>query len=826
MTERSNIPLHEEFDLNAWINYDAYDEETRQHFPYQRHVDIRTFMADSNERWSEGIFGFQPTVAQYPALKLDTTEELTFLESATPDHPLDLETDFSDSDYITFSLPDFPLAEIETNQSRIELTSDPEGHCSNASVTASMTFKASLDALIEGSCKFRVLRSAFQQNEIDLSKITGIRFRIVANEPTSLIIMGLKLVLAPTAKPGWVVSTVDFDNWNGRLRKPTPLDGNVSSGPLFIQSTLWRASPLPGINDPTPIDTEFGVAFNTGSALHDNNITLFFREESMIFQNQLDLIGVTMSDLDGKPQPDLGTVEFLPRTVGEFDKRPMEQFDHLETMEDLERIAVENPVEQSWVFFTLKWDAVKTSITMANSTSPGYVFPKLPEPLDSNANYLLVASLAGSTARLRIYRLNNDKTVIQEPIFDSTVIDDDGIFRRRKGRVGWQATLGDADAYVQNIRPRSVCFAEYESAPLESRTPVDGAQLFASFTGNEELWDQGFKQYPAESKALRLTRDKSRTTSGESFRVDTDGTTNNVGLETNLFEVIDFSQFEIRFNLWFAGEPRQVERVETVHAPTLPSPHLFPPFFPSKGYTSIDEVMESNIIANFVSDQGVVYRLGIPELETNQWQEVILRIPDNLILQTGRYALQILQPTKVASTWWVDSVSIFERAVQWSARSVVDDPWKSNYAPWTDFREIVNVNRKGILLSPRGKELQLRGRALRQNATIRSPKIIPRYAQLGRLVFPEEKLTGKIGPTAKLIINGTNPSTFEFIDESTDGTASIISREWLFGDGAIEAGDSTVVEHRYTQEGTYHATLVVTDRNGLRSESTETIVVV
>ncbi len=405
------------------------------------------------------------------------------------------------------------------------------------------------------------------------------------------------------------------------------------------------------------------------------------------------------------------------------------------------------------------------------------------------------------------------------------MIEDDGIFRRRKGRIGWAAVLNDNDAYIANIRPRTVTFAEYESTPLLSHTPVDGARLYASFSANEELWDRGFKPHPAGSTAIRVTRDKARSTSGESFRVDTTGAEAFVGLETNLIDFIDFTQAEIKFNIWFAGDPRTVETIEVTHPPTIPSPHLFPPFFPSKGFISIEQTQLGNIIARLATPQGALFDLNMPELETNQWQEVILTIPPDFILQSGRYSLQILQQTKIAATWWIDSVQIFERTVQWSARAVASDPWKSNFAPWTDFREIINQDRKGILLSPRGKELQLRARALRQNSYIAKPKLIPRYASLGRLVFPEERLTDRKAPTTVFSSIAVGPKDRKFTSEVVPGTGAIVSLEWQFGDGQFEGGIIPETTHHYAKSGTYYVTLIATDRNGLRSQATHKLTI-
>ena len=832
--ERSNVPLGEEFTERAWLYYDSFEVETKDQLPFQRHVDLRTFVPTSGEAWTEGTFTYSASVDHFPTLVLHC-DETTETQSALPSYPVDLLTGFLDTDLFTFALPMFNLPAINLLQSRIEITSDPEGHCSNTELTAIVSFADSLVPLIEGDSQFVIERSTLQQNSIDLSNITGVRFTIVCNEgeETDIGVMGIKLVLAPAeGNPGWVVSTVDYDNFNGMLRQPNPLNGDTTSGPIITQGIMWKSDLLPGYNDPKPVDAEFGLVFSPGSQHHLNELVMYMREEPLIFQNQLDLIGVTQSELDGHPQPDLGREEYVPRTVGEFDKQPMSRFDHLEKMKDLERLPVANPIEESWITFVLQWGEGKTKLIVNNSTSPGYVFPDhgphaFPA-LEDNKEYLMICTLEDSSARVRLFKLKPDKSVEQEPIFDTTGINDDGVFRRRQGRVGWKASLNDPDAFVGSIRPRGVVFAEYQSTPLTSFTPVDGAQLFASYTGNEELWDQGFKVTPANAKGVVLSRDKARALSAESFRVDTNGTEHDTGITTDFINFTNFEQAEIKFFIWFAGLPRTVETVEDKHRPTFPSRHrTFPSHatFPSKGYTTFDQRQFPNIAVQLVSAEGTVIPLPTPELETNQWQEVIIRVPMEEIIQTGRYQVQILQPTEIVSTWWIDDVSIFERVVQWSARSTVSDPWDSNYAPWTDFREIVNVNRKGIRLAPRGKDLQLRARALRQNATIKTPKIVPRYASLGRLVWPEERLTDKTPPDINFKSKQVEARTFRFNDESTPGTGAIIAREWNFGDGAFASGNELQEEHTYALPGEYAVTLIGIDRNGLRASHTRTVVV-
>jgi thermitase len=53
----------------------------------------------------------------------------------------------------------------------------------------------------------------------------------------------------------------------------------------------------------------------------------------------------------------------------------------------------------------------------------------------------------------------------------------------------------------------------------------------------------------------------------------------------------------------------------------------------------------------------------------------------------------------------------------------------------------------------------------------------------------------------------------DFIDSSTAGDAEVVSYSWAFGDGGTATGASA--SHVYTSDGTYTASLTVTDANGL-----------
>ena len=73
--------------------------------------------------------------------------------------------------------------------------------------------------------------------------------------------------------------------------------------------------------------------------------------------------------------------------------------------------------------------------------------------------------------------------------------------------------------------------------------------------------------------------------------------------------------------------------------------------------------------------------------------------------------------------------------------------------------------------------------------------------------------------------SGGTPLTVSFnAAASTDPDGSIVSYAWSFGDGGTGSGSTAL--HTYSSQGTYTATLTVTDDSGLTSTSSQTIVVI
>ncbi|MHC4914793.1 MAG: PKD domain-containing protein [Planctomycetota bacterium] len=88
--------------------------------------------------------------------------------------------------------------------------------------------------------------------------------------------------------------------------------------------------------------------------------------------------------------------------------------------------------------------------------------------------------------------------------------------------------------------------------------------------------------------------------------------------------------------------------------------------------------------------------------------------------------------------------------------------------------------------------------------------------------------SGNVAPTAVMVASPTSgnvplPVSFDGTG-STDPDGNIVSYAWNFGDGGTAAG--ATVTHTYTIEGTYTASLTVTDDKGGTSQTTQVITVV
>src|SRR5437773_1987243 len=126
---------------------------------------------------------------------------------ATPRANINLTEEFQNNKWVNYTSYDPETHEHIDFQRHVDIrtfTADFNADFSNTKMTTAVTFYQSILPLIEGNCQFLIARSAFEKEELNLKKITGVRFKIIPTENTEFIIMGLKLILAPIEENlGW-----------------------------------------------------------------------------------------------------------------------------------------------------------------------------------------------------------------------------------------------------------------------------------------------------------------------------------------------------------------------------------------------------------------------------------------------------------------------------------------------------------------------------------------------------------------------------------------------------------------------------------------------
>jgi hypothetical protein len=361
-----------------------------------------------------------------------------------------------------------------------------------------------------------------------------------------------------------------------------------------------------------------------------------------------------------------------------------------------------------------------------------------------------VFSLNDINAQLRIYSMDQTTLKIENVVFDSGVIPDASMFTRRAGRVGFQSVLQDGDAWLGPIRPMGFTYAQYQSEPFSSITPVMGARLYVHDSPDPQYWNEW------TAVGGSIAPDTNRSTTGQSTRVTVPSVTlsgsysTSAGVISNELSadaytgITDFDQLSISFDVWV---PSALANANTNATYDLLIPML-------------------------ISDTGNVVPLMMPQLQYDHWQHVALTMP-SVPIASGIYQLQIAYQGSATGQFWVDNVIVKERAVAWSARSVVSDPWNSNFAPWTPFNDYVNDDSAGVRFYPQGKQLQMQAEARTVNAVVLSaPKLVPVYAQLGRFAWPEDATALTGNPVANIAATNITGSTYTFDGSRSTGVLS------------------------------------------------------
>lgn len=803
----SNITEEFTDDLGQFVDYDAYDVDVSELVRKQKHIDIRSFRQDNiarhltvfdmsqftmdelddltmdeldnlsittveGEGWSAGTVGPQTDRRNWLGLSLATSGTAS-TESVMVDQPVDI-SPLAATGVLSIALPAFPNSSLNLANTFIDLTSNPSGNFATGP-TASIPFNTSTTTLVNGDSEFT--RPVSSISGIDLSKITAVRFRIAATGSITFRVTAIRVL-----DPDWTYGPVDIDTRYGLLRTTPSRNGSIATPFAYTQPTLFRVGPVSGFHDPQPIDAKLGISFNTGSLSTDGQISIFLREGSQDFVTQLDLNGTTMEELNGNPQPDFGPATYQSRPQSNLDVLVQDELDDT-PQSVLERTADNLAVHH--VEFTLVWGGGGSypHIEIVDSEHNGYTGFG-PVSLEADTNYVFVVELVDTTARAYVYEVD-DLGATVDTTYDTGLIYDSFMLKRLKGRVGWNVTFGDGDAFVDNISSRGLVFAEFRTRPFESLTPVSGVELFTTGSPPIQMFEN-IGLYTESGEAV-VTRDKTRSTTGESWKIVNPGDVAAQGLKSNGLQFTDFENAEIWFDLF----------VPRTTAETAP------------------------ISVFLQSRTGVLVPLITNRIVPDQWQTHHATISD-LDIQTGTYQLVVLQSTQnVPSTWWIDNVKIYERTLRWQGRIDPDDPWAEEDAGWLDFEDIYNRESGGIMFGDRGTHFQVRGQAIYQSAFVNKMKVRPRYAELGRLINPS--YAGADLPAPDFTSTDLGSQVIQFNGSASLDNGRIVAYEWTFGDGGSGFGQK--VEHTYEVAGVYSVSLVVTDNNGNRVITTQDVTV-
>ncbi len=340
----------------------------------------------------------------------------------------------------------------------------------------------------------------------------------------------------------------------------------------------------------------------------------------------------------------------------------------------------------SYLKFNLLWNNQKVfyfaeKITDSEDTWSSEVidFEFLDPVLNPENLYGFSVELVNERAEVRLLRVNEFNKEIGT-IWSHELVSTN--LNPVNGRVGFAADLLFRDAYIKDYLGAPTTFARLRSQVFRQRTPVDGAQLGATFASDENLY--------TGVTGSDLFQDATKTVSGlGSWRTAT-------GITTNDFVADDWHQMYLRFALWIG---------EGVTRATQPA-----------------------VVLNTAGSQE---NLPVPTLLPSQWNYLLFSLDlFRQHLEGLEYSFSFLPQNN--DLIWIDNVIIGRRRVAWSMRATTDGPFRY-------FLSTVN-NPTGALHLPadeRGVYLQYQAEALTADAWAAQPSLRPRHAQLGLPVFDE-----------------------------------------------------------------------------------------
>lgn len=434
------------------------------------------------------------------------------------------------------------------------------------------------------------------------------------------------------------------------------------------------------------------------------------------------------------------------------------------TMEDLNQIRPELDLADSEseafeaLTAALSWSDTASSLTIFKREEPIYEFENL--GLQKNTSYMAVFLSNGETFRVQIYTLDSDLGGLKDKVFDSSLLEN-YLFSARKGYFGWNADFANGTSFVKNVRHRYANFGDLTTRQFRSITPVTGVQLSHTSTPPENIVES-FGSGPFGGIV-------SSTDDPNVYRVESNRKME--GIQTGEFYISDWENTSLSFE-------------------------LFKPF--------------GKHICYLLGSEGNIIELDIDRDTANEWEKFTFPFesrPD----PTGKYRLVVLRVVADEATWFVRNVKAEVASVHWSARNQ-DDPWNMAPEEWMTFGNTTNTANSGIMFKEPGSA-QVRATITKNDASVSEFYIVPRYAELGRLVIDKEPESLKHKVKIVADVTGTVVNFAAQIIYAEEDKRRPTNYFWIFN-SANESFVGPTSRKDFGAAGRHHAFVQVTFNDG------------
>lgn len=591
--------------------------------------------------------------------------------------------EFTDNDYISVALPSFPANGVELENSFIGFTSG-----SDFTSGVEVPFSASVVPLIDGDSELRFARSLLNDESLDLSAITGVRFTFSVTDHITIRIMAIRLL-----GPDWQSADMDINTNNERLYSAINRTGRLDSRADF--PIAFRSDAIESSRAPMPINGKLGAVINAGSLqFTPNTFSFYMRERAEDYITQFELNTLTQSNIEGtfSHQPDYGRAVYSPRLQYTIDGLTQEELDGI-SQSDLDRV----PNNTFTIFneVRLTWTNTTTQIMIRDSNTSEddyYVFSL--SALSAYKNYYLTAEIKDRAIRVTLHLLD-DFGVISTEELDTNWITNPVMFKRRRGRVGYSSQLADGTAFIEAVRAHQMMFAELRTNQFESTSPVEGVRIYAEGSPDKEA-TVGIQAGPFGGiVALDTTRANS---ADGSIKVTSTGVESLAGIQTSLIPFEDFENSEIVFDLFIE---------------------------------SADLYLGGGLTAFLVNDRNRFFPTVLERLSSDVWKSYHIRTTHLSPQPAGKYRLVLVQKDIASIAWWIDNIRMISRNVEWFARSGFENAWGGNQVRYMPAKGLINDASDGIRFPDRGRFLEVKAQAYRHAAYIRKFSLKPKYAEFG-----------------------------------------------------------------------------------------------